>query len=95
MKRLLPGSGLALALLAIPAAAQAKPQTAAVLRVDRAHRSVELVDSQRVVRNYTLAGSAPRKLRAGARVAFQAHGKRISALRVEGRARKLSSTRRS
>src|SRR5436309_252664 len=90
MKRLLPGCATALALLAIPAAASA--QTGAVLRVNRAHNKLEIVDSQHAVRSYTTAVSRHglRKLHAGARVSFQASGGRITSLRVGGRAHKLA-----
>jgi hypothetical protein len=89
MKRLLPSCAAAIALLAIPAAASA--QTGAVLRVNRAHHKLEIVDAKHVVRSYTARpGHATRKLRAGAKVTFQAAGGRITALRVNGRARKIA-----
>lgn len=81
----------ALALFIFPAAAaQAKPQSGALLRVDRAHRKVEVVDSRHVVHRYAVAGRLSKKLRAGALVSFQARGKRIAKLRVTGRTRKLA-----
>jgi hypothetical protein len=88
MKRLAPFATLALCL--VPAAAQAKPQSGALLRVDRAHRKVELVDSRHVVHRYAVAGRLSKKLRAGALVSFKARGKRIAKLRVTGRTRKLA-----
>jgi hypothetical protein len=91
MKRLLPSCAAAFALLAIPAAASAQAQTGAVLRVNRAHHKLEIVDSHHVVRSYTAAaGRAVRKVSAGAKVSFQAQGGRISSLRVNGRARKVA-----
>jgi hypothetical protein len=91
MKRLLPSCAAAIALLAIPAAA-ASAQTGAVLRVNRAHHKLEIVDSKRTVRGYTAAvpRRALRRVRAGARVSFQASGGRITSLRALGRAHKLS-----
>ncbi|HKN94267.1 MAG TPA: DUF5666 domain-containing protein [Thermoleophilaceae bacterium] len=89
MKRLLPSCVAAIALLAIPAAASA--QTGAVLRVNRAHHKLEIVDATHVVRSYGVrAGRAARKLRAGAKVSFKSSAGRITALRVEGRARKIA-----
>jgi preprotein translocase subunit YajC len=89
MKRLLPSCAAAIALLLVPAAASA--QTGAVLRVNRAHHKLEIVDSQHVVRSYTNAARrTARKLRAGAKVTFQAKAGRITALRVNGRAHKLA-----
>jgi len=89
MKRLLPSCAAAVALLAVPAAASA--QTGAVLRVNRAHHKLEIVGAQHVVRSYAVrAGRAARKLRAGAKVSFHARAGRITALRVEGRARKIA-----
>src|SRR4051794_16290590 len=91
MKRLLPSCAAAFALLAIPAAASAQTQTGAVLRVNRAHHKLEVVDSGHVVRSYTTGTRrAVRKLRAGAKVSFHAEGGRITSLRVDGRARKLA-----
>lgn len=88
MKRLIPSCAAAAALLAIPAAACAS--TGAVLRVERSHHKVEIVDSQHTVHSYALPRKAARKLRAGAKVSFQAQGGRISSLRVAGRARKVA-----
>jgi hypothetical protein len=89
MKRLVPSCAAAIALLAIPAAASA--QTGAVLRVNRAHHKLEIVDSRHAVRSYTTASRrAVRKLRAGAKVSFQAQGGRITSLRPLGRAHKIS-----
>jgi len=90
MKRLLPSCAAAIALLAIPAAASAS--TGAVLRVNRAHHKLEIVDSQHAVRGYTAAvpRRALRKVRAGAKVSFQASGGRITSLHVAGRAHKLA-----
>ena len=90
MKRLLPSCAAAIALLAVPAAASA--QTGAVLRVNRAHHKLEIVDSQHAVRSYTATVShrALRKLRAGAKVSFQAQGARITSLRTLGRAHKIT-----
>lgn len=92
MKRLLPSTAAAIALLAVvPAsAAAAKPQTGAVLRVDRAHHKVEIVDSEHAVHSYAAPRRAARKLHPGVKVAFQASGTRISSLKVKGRARKLA-----
>jgi uncharacterized protein DUF5666 len=90
MKRLLPGCAAAIALLAIPAAASA--QTGAVLRVNRAHHKLEIVDSTHAVRGYTAAvpRRTLRKVRAGAKVSFQASGGRITSLRAVGRAHKVA-----
>ncbi|HEY2602146.1 MAG TPA: DUF5666 domain-containing protein [Thermoleophilaceae bacterium] len=91
MKQLLLSSAAAIALLALPAAAgAAQRQSGAVLRVDRAHHRLELVDSQHAVRSYTTPRRTPRRLRRGVRVSFQASGVRVSALRVDGRASRLS-----
>jgi hypothetical protein len=76
--------------LLVPAAAQAKPQTGAVLRVDRAHHKVEVVNSAHLVRRYTVAGKLSSKLRSGALVTFKPSGKRANGLRVTGRTRKLA-----
>jgi preprotein translocase subunit YajC len=51
---------------------------------------VEIVDAQHAVRSYAAPRAAARKLRAGAKVAFQASGGRISSLRVSGSAHKLA-----
>jgi Domain of unknown function (DUF5666) len=88
MKRLLTGCATAVALLAIPATASAA--SGAVLRVERAHHKVEIVDSKHAVRSYALPRKAARKLHAGAKVSFQAQGGRISSLRVAGRAHKMA-----
>jgi uncharacterized protein DUF5666 len=90
MKRLLPSCAAAIALLAMPAAASA--QSGAVLRVNRAHHKLEIVDSRHAVRGYTAALSrrALRKVRAGAKVSFRASGGRITSLRVGGRAHRLA-----
>ncbi|HEY1593810.1 MAG TPA: DUF5666 domain-containing protein [Thermoleophilaceae bacterium] len=91
MKRLLPSCATAIALLLVPAsAAAAAPQTGSVLRVDRAHHRIEIVDSQHAVHSYATPRKATRKLRAGVHVSFQSSGGRISSLRVKGRARKLA-----
>jgi hypothetical protein len=76
--------------LLVPAAAQAKPQKGAVLRVDRAHHKVEVVNSAHLVRRYSVAGKLSSKLRSGALVTFKANGKKASGLRVTGRTRKLA-----
>jgi hypothetical protein len=76
--------------LLVPAAAQAKPQTGAVLRVDRAHHKVEVVNSAHLVRVYSVAGKLSSKLRSGALVTFKPFGKRANGLRVTGRTRKLA-----
>jgi hypothetical protein len=89
VRRLLPAAASALALL-VPAAAQAKPQTGAVLRVDRAHHKVEVVNSTHLVRRYSVAGKLSSKLRSGALVTFKAKGKKANGLRVTGRTRKLA-----
>ena len=90
MKRLAPSCAVALALLLLPAAASA--QSGAVLRVDRAHHKLEIVDAHHAVRRYTASvpRRAARKLRAGSKVSFQAVGGRITSLRVDGRARKIA-----
>jgi Domain of unknown function (DUF5666) len=89
MKRLLPSCAAAIALLAVPAAASA--QTGAVLRVNRAHHKLEIVDGQHAVRSYTTSSRrAVRKLRAGVKVSFQAQAGRITSLRPLGRAHKIS-----
>ncbi|HEX6461382.1 MAG TPA: copper-binding protein [Thermoleophilaceae bacterium] len=90
MKRLVPSCAAAIALLGIPAAASA--QTGVVLRVNRAHHKLEIVDAGHVVRSYTARPGrrAARKVRAGVKVSFQATGGRITSLRVAGRARKLA-----
>lgn len=89
MKRLLASCAATIALLLVPAAASA--QSGAVLRVNRAQQRVEIVDSQHAVRSYTTgARRAIRKLRAGAKVWFQARGGRITSLRVRGRARRIA-----
>jgi preprotein translocase subunit YajC len=91
MKRLLPCCAAGVALLLLPAAASAHSQTGAVLRVNRAHHRLEIVDSHHAVRSYTSnARGAARKLRAGAKVTFRAQGGRITALRLDGRARKIA-----
>jgi preprotein translocase subunit YajC len=91
MKRLTPSIAAAIALLAVPASsAAAQTQRGAVLRVDRSHHRVEVVDARHAVRSYAAPRAAARKLRAGAKVSFQSSGGRISALRVNGRAHKLS-----
>jgi Domain of unknown function (DUF5666) len=80
-----------LVLFAVPtAAAQAAPQRGALLRVDRAHRKVEVVDARHVVHRYAVSGRLPRKLREGDLVSFRPRGKRIAGLRVTGSTRKLS-----
>jgi hypothetical protein len=76
--------------LLVPAAAQAKPQTGAVLRVDRGHHKVEVVNSAHLVRRYSVAGKLSSKLRSGALVSFKPHGKKANGLRVTGRTRKLA-----
>jgi hypothetical protein len=78
------------AVLAVPAAAQAKPHTGTVLNVDRAHHRIELVNAKHVVRNYTVSGKLPRRVARGSVVSYSAHGKRVTKLRLKGRARKLS-----
>jgi hypothetical protein len=90
MKRLAPSCAAALALLLLPAAASA--QSGAVLRVDRAHHKLEIVNAQHAVRSYASAvpWRATRKLRAGAKVSFQARGGRITSLRMAGRAHKIA-----
>lgn len=89
MKRLALSCATAFALLLVPAAASARSGT--VLRVNRAHHRLEVVDSQHAVRSYTgIAPRTARRLHAGAKVSFQAHGGRISSLRVQGRARKVA-----
>jgi Domain of unknown function (DUF5666) len=90
MKRLLPSCATAIAVLLVPAAAAAQSQTGAVLRVDRAHHRVEIVDAQHAVHSYSAPRRAARKLRPGAKLSFQATGRRISSLRVSGRTHKLS-----
>jgi hypothetical protein len=90
MRRLLPAAGALLALVLLPAAAQAKPQKGALLRVDRSHHRVEIVNARHVVRSYTVAGRLPSKLRSGAVVSFKPKGKKLSGLRVTGRTRKLT-----
>ena len=89
MRRLLPFAVAVLALL-VPAAAQAKPQKGAVLRVDRGHHKVEIVNSAHLVRRYSVAGKLSSKLRSGALVSFKPNGKRANGLRVTGRTRKLA-----
>jgi hypothetical protein len=89
MQRLLTTTVTAFALLVVPASA-AGTQNGTVLRVDRAHHRVEVVDSKHAVRSYTTPRRAARKLRAGAKVSFHANAGRISSLRVGGRARKVS-----
>jgi hypothetical protein len=89
VRRLLPIAAL-LALFVLPAAAQAKPQKGAVLRVDRAHHKVEVVTSAHLVRRYTVAGKLSSKLRSGALVTFKPNGKKANGLRVTGRTRKLA-----
>jgi hypothetical protein len=82
--------GLALAAtLAVPAVAQAKPHTATVLRIDRAHHRIELVDRRHVVRNYVVGAKLPHRLSRGSVVSYSAHGKRVTKLRLKGHARKL------
>jgi hypothetical protein len=76
--------------LAVPAAAQAKPHTGTVLNVDRAHHRIELVNAKHVVRNYTVSGKLPRRVARGSVVSYVSHGKRVTKLRVKGRARKVS-----
>jgi hypothetical protein len=78
------------AALAIPAAAQAKPQTATVLRVDRAHHRIELVNSSHVVHAYAVAGKLLRRVARGSVVSFSVKGKRVTKLRLKGRAHKLA-----
>jgi hypothetical protein len=78
------------AALAVPAAAQAKPHTATVLHVDRAHHRIELVNASHVVRNYTVSGKLPRRVARGSVVSYSARGKRVTKLRLKGRARKVS-----
>ena len=91
MKRLVPSCAAGLALLLLPAAASAHSQTGAVLRVNRAHHKIEIVDSHHAVRSYTsTARGAARKLRAGAKVTFQTQDGRITALRLHGPARKIA-----
>jgi uncharacterized membrane protein YgcG len=90
VRRLLPAAGAAIALFLLPAAAQAKPQQGALLRVDRAHHKVEVINSKHVVRRYTVAGRLSSKLRSGALVTFKLSGKKLSGLRVTGRTRKLA-----
>jgi hypothetical protein len=76
--------------LLVPAAAQAKPQTGAVLRVDRGHHKVEVVNSAHLVRRYSVAGKISSKLRSGALVSFKPNGKKLTGLRITGRTRKLA-----
>ncbi len=90
MKRLLPSCATAIAVLLLPASAAAQSQSGAVLRVDRAHHRVEIVDSQHAVHSYAAPRRAVRKLRPGTKVTFQTSAGRIGSLRVNGRARKLS-----
>jgi hypothetical protein len=91
MKRSTPSIAAAIALLAVPASsAAAQTQRGDVLRVDHGHRRVEIVDAQHAVRSYAVPRRALRKLSAGAKVTFQTSGGRISSLRSNGRARKLS-----
>jgi hypothetical protein len=83
--------GLAIAAaLAVPAVAQAKPQTATVLRLDRAHHQIELVNSRHVVRNYVIGTKVPRRVARGSVVAYTTRGKRVTKLRLKGRAHKIS-----
>jgi hypothetical protein len=90
MKRLLTSTA-AIAVLALPASALAAgPQSGAVLRVDRAHHKVEIVDSQHAVRSYSAPRRAARKLRAGVKVAYRASGSRLTSLHAKGRAHKLA-----
>ena len=89
MRRLLPAAVAILALL-VPAAAQAKPQKGAVLRVDRAHHKVEVVNPAHLVRSYSVVGKLSSKLRSGALVTFKPSGKRVNGLRINGRTRKLA-----
>jgi hypothetical protein len=76
--------------LLVPAAAQAKPQKGAVLRVDRAHHKVEVVNSAHLVRRFSVGGKLSSKLRSGALVTFNPLGKRANGLRITGRTRKLA-----
>jgi hypothetical protein len=89
VRRFLPAAGAVLALL-VPAAAQAKQEKGAVLRVDRAHHKVEVVTSAHLVRRYSVAGKLSSKLRSGALVSFTPKGKKATGLRVNGRTRKLA-----
>jgi hypothetical protein len=90
MKRLLTSTA-AIAVLALPAsAAAAGPQSGAVLRVDRAHHKVEIVDSQHAVRSYSAPRRAARKLHAGVKVAYRTSGSRITSVHARGRAHKLA-----
>jgi hypothetical protein len=90
LSRIAPAALAVAALFAVPAVAQAKPQSATVLRVDRAHHHVELVNGNHVVRTYVIAGKLMRKLSRGSVISFSARGKRITRARVKGRSRKLS-----
>jgi hypothetical protein len=76
--------------LLVPAAAQAKPQKGAVLRVDRGHHKVEVVNSAHLVRSYSVIGKLSSKLRSGALVTFKPIGKKANGLRIDGRTRKLA-----
>jgi preprotein translocase subunit YajC len=90
MKRFLTSTAAAIALVAVPAsAANAHQQAGAVLRVDRAHHRVEIVDSQHAVRSYAAPRRATRRLRAATKLTFHANGARITSLRAKGRTRKL------
>ena len=64
--------------LLVPAAAQAKPQKGAVLRVDRAHHKVEVVNSAHLVPGYSVVGNLSSKLRSGALVTLEPIGKRVN-----------------
>jgi hypothetical protein len=84
-------SGIALVgALALPAAASAKQQSGAVLKVDRAHHAVEIVTPKHVVRRYSAAGKLLKHLKPHTAVAYSAQGKKIVKLRAKGRARKVA-----